>query len=674
MTTTSSRPEIRLSDYTNWIIDPIRDRVTTAARDYADRPVAPGASQEQLAEMAKPWAAIAAVATAAAAGRVAMATTGHQAEVALAVAVAAFAAAVVLGMAAGRRITDRRHRVRVRAFLAAAASWISVAMVTGVSSEMLYILAVLGVGMSLWHWREHGLGYGPWEALQTPVKDRVDVFGPRWEQNLAAGGRILSGTKLTEWEPLEFGARYALIVVPGTHTIDEIESLLPRIRSGLRLKQSHKIQLDEHPELEAPALLLTIIDTSPVAAGTRWPGLGAMNDDGTIRIGPYLDGEGGALWKLYSRNRIHNGMIAGGTGSGKSRLLENIAVTAAGNQLFPTAVWFADGQDGASSPMLMRHADFYAGKPEQIVAMLREAVEVIGIQQDENKALGLQGFTPTPDRPGLLVILDECKLVLDKQNNPEHWEETQQLVARIATTGNKAGVGIILAGQEATLPTFGGGGQWPAAIRNNIKGANGVLLKSEEAAGGNIFGIPALTMRQIPSGGGYGYVAGGEGSRKAMMRGFYDDDEQMAANMGAFDWRSVSPVTALDLSIAYRDRRLTADEDLAGARERYENRRRRHANGDTSTKPLAVIPDLVQPRGGSAFTSFTLSSPFVGPAKKITAGQDRVLQAVLDGHSNWQDISKASGLGRDRVYAYLKDLTGMELVRKDKHGQWVAMS
>jgi biotin operon repressor len=674
MTTTTATTT---QTYTQWLTDPIKAKISEAASDYAARPVAPGADREQIVEMSKPWVAIASVAIAATAARIAMHQTGADAEIAIATSIAAFAVAVVLGVQAKRRLLCVKRRTRVYAFLAAAAGWTVAAMLTGVTGPMMFTLAIVGIGTSLWHWADHRLGYG-WdapkeEAIYAPTPE-VDVYSPLWEQNLAGPGKILHGTALTHYEHLRFGARYAMEVVPGTHTLEEIEHLAAKIRSGLRLKRNHKLIIEEHPTLEAPTLLITIIDSSPVAAGTSWPGLGAMNSDGTIWIGPYLDGEGKALWKLYSTNRIHNGMIAGGTGSGKSRLLENIAQTAAGSQQFPTAVWFADGQDGLSSPLLMRHADYYAGKPEQIVQMLREAVDVIVMQGDENKVNGVQGFTPTEERPGLLIILDECKLVLDKQNNPEFWEETQRLVARIATTGNKAGVGIILAGQEATLPTFGGGGQYPAAIRNNIKGANGVLLKSEEAAGGNIFGVPSATMRSIPSGGGYGFVAGGEGSRKAMMRGFYDDDDTTASNMGSIFWRSVSPMTALDLSPAYRDRKSTADGDLEEAKRRVQKRRERHEaaqRGEHVPAPVRVPQQRSQATGGaSAFTSFSLKSEFIGHGPKVEGTAQRVLDAVKAGRTSWKDIATEAGIGRDMVFKHLKDLREQGLVEQASHGRW----
>jgi hypothetical protein len=658
-------------------------RISEAVKEWANQPVAPGASREEMIGYVKPLAPVVAVALAASAARSGMESSGADAEIALVVAVAAFAAAVVWGMRLRRTVVRKAFRARTYAMLAAAAGWTMAALATGVTEPMMYVLTVVGVGLSLWQWNELPLGYGwsPAPKVDMPATGvDVDVFATRWETNLAAPGKILAGTRLTDGELLKFGARYALEVKPGVHELDMVESHMKLIRSGLRLRRSHKIMLEEHPTREAPTLQLTIIDTAPVAGGVSWPGVSAMNRDGTIDIGPYVDGEGRAKWKLYSKNRIHNGFIAGVTGSGKSQLLENIAMTAAGNDLFPTAVWYADGQDGASSAKLMQHADYSACKPEKILALLKEAINVIKLQGEENFADHRQGFTPTPDRPGLLVILDECKLVLDKNNNPEFYEETQWAVAKIATTGNKAGVGIILAGQEATLPTLGGAGQFPAAIRNNIKGANGILMKTEESAATNIFNVPALLAKSVPAGGGYGLVAGEDGSRRAIMRGYWDDDEIQAQNMASLRWRTISGVTALDLTTAYRDRKLSVQEDIEAARARVEARRRRHQavlRGEllVEDEPATQIEVPAPPRRVSAsqFTTFTIPTLFwkaKGADAVLTAGQDRVLQAVLAGHTGWQEIGQAAGLGRDRVYTYLGDLVDKQLIVKAGRGEY----
>lgn len=657
------------------------------AAAYAARPVAPGASRSQFVDNIKPLLPVAAAAIAATAARAGMESSGADAEIALGVAVAAFAAAVIWGMRVRRTVARKAFRVRAYAMLAAAASWTVAALATDTTNLAMYVLTVVGVGLSAWHWGDFKLGYD-WRApaVYVPAMPAVDVFGERWAANLGAPGKVLAGTRLTDWEPLTFGARYSLEVKPGVHELDNVESHIKLIRSGLRLRRSHRIMIEEHPTREAPTLQITIVDVAPVDAGVSWPGASAMNPDGTITIGPYLDGEGRALWRLYSKNRIHNGAIAGVTGSGKSRLLENIAMTAAGNDLFPTAVWYADGQGGQSSPLLMKYADYYAGtdpvtgSTEKVLALLKEAIKVIQTQGEENIVNGLQGFTPTEQRPGLMVILDECKLVLDAKNNPDLYLEIQWAVAKIATTGNKAGVGIILAGQEATLPTFGGGGQYPAAIRNNIKGANGVLMKADEKVASNIFDVPASIVRTIPAGGGYGVVAGVLSSRQAMMRGFYDDEEVQETNMQAIEWRTIDPVVALDLSTAYRDRKLSLDDDIETMRKRVAERQRRYEamkRGELlviDEPEQFEVPTAPRPQFTSQFTSFTVPAPFrrpgAAPAMELTAGQDRVLQAIRAGHTGWQAIGEAAGLGRDRTYTYLNDLVDKGLITRVGRGEY----
>lgn len=680
MTTTANQPEVRLSDYTSWITDPIKDKAREKAQEYADN-VAPGADREQITTMAKPWVAMACVAMAGAAAHAALESTGAEAETVLATAVAAFAVAVVLGMQAKRRLLCVKRRTRVYAFLAAAAGWITAASMTGVTGPMLYTLAAFGIASSLWYWADKGLGYG-WSVTPVAVPEEAqeeDVYGERWDKNLGSTG-LLRGTKLTSWERLEFGHRYVLEAIAGKHTTGVIQGMTQRIKSGLQLRQQHLLLIEEHPELDAPTMLVTIIDRSPVAGGVSLMESDGMTSKGAIPLGVYADGQGTSFWQLYVKNRIRNGFIAGVAGSGKSRITEVIGLTAAASGEFPTAIWYVDGQEGSSSPLLMKHADWFAGQPEGIIELLEAALAVAGIQGRENRMRGLQGFTPTDERPGLLVIVDEARLILGS-NDKTYAERAQYLIREIAANGNKAGVAIIVAAQEATLDAFGGAiGKYSTSIRGNLLGGNGVLMRTKQGVANNIFDVDPALIKQLPkSEAGYGLIGGQAGERAAMFRGYNEDDETMEEFFSEIEWRSVSGLVALDLGPAYTERKVRLQQAQEDDAKWAAERERRSSTGESEyQEPVRPHLHLVkndEPWSIDSHGSFIagvhkLQDAFGAPS--LNPSQQKVLQAVRDGAKATAELKQATGMSKSTLHRHLKTLSKMDLVAQEQHGSWRA--
>src|ERR687887_191906 len=131
---------------------------------------------------------------------------------------------------------------------------------------------------------------------------------------------------------------------------------------------------------------------------------------------------------MFADNGLYGGYLCGATRSGKSRMLESIALAAADAGL---VVWFIDPQGGASSPWLAKRADHVARNVPQAREMLEQARAVKNLRQAENAYYELEGFTPVSkacnlcgsppgercesdcvnSRPGLLIIIDECHRV-----------------------------------------------------------------------------------------------------------------------------------------------------------------------------------------------------------------------------------------------------------------------
>lgn len=669
----------------------MRETTVTTTVQAQPRTIAPPASrrgQRPLAAHLVPHAAVGALVIAAGAARLAVNLTGSEASVATWTAATAFVVAVVVATRARRRIWDKRTLRRMYVFCAVATTWLTTVTATGLSVGAVGVLMALGYGLSLHWWRTHPIAVPgdrrPVPTPAEPAQDDVDPAPPTepyadlWAANVACSGGALPGSELTDMQPIKAGVRYTLLLRPGMQTLEMAQAAFRRLRGGLWLRRNQQLIIEPHPDLPEPHLLLTIVTRSPVAAGVDWPGpdVAFDPDTGRVRLGPYADGEGIATWRAYTSHRLWGGFIQGGTGSGKSRLIESLALSLASSRSHPTVVWYADGQGGASSPMLMRHADLFAGTYDRILAMVTAMHLVMLLRQRENVEMEAEGFAPAPDRPGLLGIIDECHKALHKAENPDHWEATQRLCATISREGGKVGVALVLASQEPTLNAFGGAGSpYCEALRSSLLTGNGIMLAGDDPNAKTIFGVSA-NPKTFPTGGGYGYVAKpADGEREAMFRSYYLTDVARRTWPDQITWRSLDGLPAGQAIPNY------------ATRERTYADRKRVVNGipldtttptpaptaaatttSTSTGDLGLFGARAFPTWAEIAARFRAGG---GAVQQLGDGHHRVLAAIKAGHRSPQRIADATAYSVRQVHNLLGDLVATGRVRKDPRKQGV---
>src|SRR5690606_2116570 len=170
-------------------------------------------------------------------------------------------------------------------------------------------------------------------AQPQPIEtdeSKLALFPRRWAQHLGGNGCVLAGSTLVSGRPFEHGIEYILQLLPGKQDVDSVRSNMSKIASGLRHPQT-KLTVDpfvnEEDGEENPSLArLRVVTNSPAAGDVFFRG--PQITDGQIVLGPYIDGLGDAVWRLYTDNSIWGGVIVGGTGSGKSRLIDVISLHA----------------------------------------------------------------------------------------------------------------------------------------------------------------------------------------------------------------------------------------------------------------------------------------------------------------------------------------------------------
>lgn len=650
-------------------------------------PAAPVIAGAGLGPQLAPWGAMGALCIAAGAARIAMHATGNDIEVADGIAGAAFTIAVVATWKTRRRLMSRRLRHRLVAALYLGAAWLSEVTYWGMSLGALAALTILGAGLSLLYWREHRIGPGIEPQLLLDLDGDGDLYIARWAENIGANGRALAGSRLTDPEIIKSGYRYTLQLVPGVQTVGMARNP-EMLRGGLRLLPGQDVIVETHPELPSPAALLTIITRSPVRKPHVWPGPEAGFDpvSGSVNLGPFVDGEGPpAQWSVYKLDGMFGGYLQGGTGSGKSRMIEQIAMSCAASESHPTVVWFGDGQGGSSSPLLAEHADWFASDFSSIYNMLQAAVQVGKINAVENRRAGRVGFHPTAERPGLLVIVDECHKPLSTKENPLLAGPTQQLMSTIARELRKAGVGLILASQAATLDAFGGAGNLADVLRSNILAGNGVILRSKTSNAKVVFQVD-IDPRQFPKLPGYAYLVDpDEDARSAPFRGSWVTDELAAFWPQRIIWRSLPRRQANMAGAHYARRREAAAEQAfadelllqmadAGTLDEMQDLERQLDAAAASTA-AGTSPDVVE--FGDAHPPIKRVTKFWVPEPRhettgLLPGQQKVLDAIRAGHTRPKQIQDATSYSESQVHNLLGELQAAGHISKAGYGQYQA--
>jgi hypothetical protein len=655
-------------------------------------PLAPG---EGLGHQIKPFAAMGALFVAAGAARIAIHATGADEEIAWATSMAAFVLAVVTAVASKRRFLPKskvlRHRFVAALYLGA--GWVAAVAHQGLTLGAVAALAIVGTCLSLAFLREHSISAPPPALL--PVFDAHDPYVERWAKNMGANGKPLTGSKLLP-NPvmIRAGYQYTLELVPGPQTVRGAKAMEEQIRGALRLQRGHDIIVEAHPDEREPTVRLTIVVKSPIKESRPWPGAEAGFDSatGSVNLGPFVDDEGIAQWDVYRENGIFGGFMQGDPGSGKSRMFESIAMSVGASTSHPTVVWFACGQNGASSPMLLEHADWAATTVEDFHEMLFAATRIYKMQSKENIAYRYQGFTPTAERPGLLIFADELHGLVEENpalgGHPILGPANAKMMLAIAREARKAGVAIVAADQSPTMDAFGGSGNGMMTLRSSMTNGNGVLLRSDNPNAKQVFKVDIDPSRFPKDKPGYAYLAKPRtDARSAPYRGYRVMDDQMETEPKKIGWRTLTrrqTAVAGDLyarrhQIAKeREEALLAelemiDAGLFGTLEEIDRQMEKAAavkaeEAKVGMQPLEFAEGIPSVR---PVQRFWMTAEPDAQSTPMTPGETKVLAALAKGPAKPGELAKRAGLSESGVHAILGKLVERGLAdQPQKYGPY----
>lgn len=600
-------------------------------------------------------------------------------------AAAASAAAVgALFARARRRGSEWAQRLLVAG--AGAGLWLTTAPY-GVGIGDVAVLTAAEFALAARWWQANRPGY-PGTAF-TVLEDETAYFMPEpeplapveqiladWDEYVACDNGPLRKARLIAPEEHQYGFSFTLQLWRGQQTFATAMAALGKIASGLHVGVNQLV-LDEVPappgpdgESRPPRCRLQVITRSPIAGAVDFDG--PRRRGGILELGPYADGSGDAPYRLYTPGSMWSGVIIGGTGIGKSRVVENIVISALSGG--DTEFWFIDPSRGSSSPALAEHANWFA-TAEESLAVLEAAIAILNARTDENSVEGWTGFSPSAARPGLLIVVEECHNVFTP--------ETAKRWARIAREGRKVGIALLCVSQKSSVDTFGN----EDAIRSSVMEGNALVLRSTSNQTGPMMAGLQIDPKTLPKIRGYAYVQGSEegGVRTAPFRNRNTEPDD---GPGAAFWLAQQPRPGLDtlavtstltVGTAYRDRHVSSDTGRAGSRARVDALRNGHVPADMlqGAEEEAVVPlaGIVQ------FPEFRLveQAPIETAAgsnsagllvEGLTSSQQAVLDAVAAGIDRPRLLEAHIGLKHRQIQNILRALLDAGLITNPEYGRY----
>ena len=558
----------------------------------------------------------------------------------------------------GRRLRRWRWHRRVSVATAAVAAWLPYAIVAGPSWEPIAALFALDLALAAGYWRVIRIPAPQHRPLREAEddEDEEEVEEPpvwkRWRTNVACEGGPLPKSRLVGREVDENNERYTIQFVPGRQSLNTAMAQLDKVCSGLRVP-AEDVLIEPHPSRDPSLAQLTIVHTSPIRETVLLTGPQYFKEglDSWIEPGWYADGIGRVRIPVTAPNSVRNLTIIGGQGSGKSSLLNSLALSlqASGHAV----IWYLDGQDGVSSPQLLANADWAPTGPKREEWMLKALECMFDRRGDLLKLLRVPGLNVSPETPAVIVIIDECHVFLrPKSRHLNRW-------LNLIRTSRKVGCGFWVATQHPSVESFGN-----EAIRSLLRQYTTIVMRTVGQVSKGILELD-FDPGALPTLPGYGYVIGGtqaQGVRTAPFRADFLPDDTADKWFARYKPCPLDRLSATAAGEHYLNRHKEAEEQ----RRKLEEDLALLEQGISIAAPDDEDDD--QDQAAAVITEFGEIPTYPDPPKLtvVEGGKgrdeassnavDAVYEALVAGATSPTEVMEATNYSRTQVWRALNEL------------------
>ena len=535
------------------------------------------------------------------------------------------------------RIPEHRRKWLVAAGVTAS-TWLTLAA-SGVDWTMLAALLLADAGFGARWWCENRIGHHATLVKEAPKASGLTDFENRWVAKVATNtSRGVPGARLSNGKTTEAGYSWTVDLCNG-ETLTEVQGRAANIASLMKLSAS-AVMFDPLPLKQGvlgdeSRIRMQIVTASPVIEPVEYEV--PTVTDGRIPLGRYADGRDTAKAPVIVRGGVRHIAVIGSTGSGKSSIINGIAVSLRRN--YPVVTLYFDPK-GDSSPDLRKNATVARLGLDDAEAFTTAVERICEGRGYESALADRSTFAPSLEQPIYLTIIDECDMLFGLDKMARRW-------GIISKTARSKGLLLVGASQYGGLKAFGN----DELLRSSFAAGSVILMRTASNTSDQLIAPGLPPSRFLPNLPGYAYLAA-EGARMAPFRGsiLRSSDDASPCQQHVGDLLARYPDVGVDLigRVALGDLLVPIEEREAANKAMVQAKLAAFMSGNFSQAQQTVVVDADGTDRYGEVIQFPALVPDLVPDSiaGLTPAEQAVYDAIKAGNAR-PEIGRASC--RERV-------------------------
>ncbi|WP_214326023.1 cell division protein FtsK [Nonomuraea sediminis] len=277
-----------------------------------------------------------------------------------------------------------------------------------------------------------------WAHRRRRARVRVERTLAAWPDIAEAVG--LAGSRVQSAMVDLWGYRFRLGLGLG-QTVEDAVNAVPRLESALGSTRGG-VRVQPVASKKANRADVRVIETDPHADAIAWHGPSITSITQPVKLGVFEDGTPVRV-PLLRRHGLFAGISGAGKSGGVNVLLGDLTACQ------DVILWAIDLKRGMELLPWASCIDRLATTPQEAEALLADAVVILDGRADDLTQRGQRVWEPTPDRPALIIIIDEYAELASEAPRAIDYADS------IARRGRAPAVNLIAATQRPTKDAMG---------------------------------------------------------------------------------------------------------------------------------------------------------------------------------------------------------------------------